>query len=129
LDRSAESPGYGIFFRGMSYDGLPGGVNRDNYGDLAKIYIGPIPSYPEHMLPSALQPHYHSYAATLLHEVIHALTYGSDDRLARNLQSLGIVPTDRNGNPIPFPTNGSIYDYSAYWDAALKDACFPELLH
>jgi hypothetical protein len=72
-------------------------------------------------------------AATLTHELIHRLQRrgGSDDELARNIRDLGIVPLDKKGNPLPFPTgmrDGKPFnDWSEYWNTALKNACFPKL--
>jgi hypothetical protein len=52
-------------------------------------------------------------------------------RLDRDLRDLGITPIGRDGKPLPFPIgrrDGKDFnDFSAYWDTALKAACFPKL--
>lgn len=72
-------------------------------------------------------------AATLMHELIHRIQRrgASDDNFDRQIRDLGIVPVDKKGNPLPFPTgmrDGKPFnDWSAYWDTALRNACFPKL--
>jgi hypothetical protein len=73
-----------------------------------------------------------SLAATLTHELIHRLqgSRGADDELSRNIRDLGIVPLDKKGNALPFPTGGpdaKPFDWSNYWGTALNNACFPKL--
>jgi hypothetical protein len=72
-------------------------------------------------------------AAILMHELIHRLQRrgGADDELSRNIRDLGIVPVDKKGEPLRFPTgmrDGKPFnDFSPYWDTALHNACFPKL--
>jgi YD repeat-containing protein len=73
-----------------------------------------------------------SNAAAIMHELIHTLTKGSDDQLDKDIRDLRITPIGKDGKALPFPTgfdkNGArVNDWSAYWDTALKSACFPTL--
>jgi len=47
--------------------------------------------------------------------------------LAETNENLGIVPVDKKGNSLPFPTGRKPYDFSSYWDTTLHNACFPNL--
>lgn len=72
-------------------------------------------------------------AAILMHELIHRLQRpgGADYELANNIRALGIVPVDKKGKALPFPTgmrDGKPFnDWSGYWGTALNNACFPKL--
>ena len=117
LDATAASAEGGIFFRSPG----GGGITRARKEDYPKILI------------PGLRPELNvlTDAATLMHELIHSLTEGSDDQLDRDLLKLGITPIGRDGKPMPFPTgvrDGKPFnDWSAYWDTALTNACFPKL--
>jgi hypothetical protein len=117
FDATAASAEGGFFFR---YPGS-GGITRQRKEDYPRILIpGQRPDL-----------NFLSNAATIMHELIHALTEGSDDQLDYNLRDLGITPIGKDGKPLPFPTgvrDGKAFnDWSAYWDTALKSACFPTL--
>jgi hypothetical protein len=117
LDKTSASAEGGIFFRWPG----GGGITRTRKEDYAKI-----------LLPG-LRPDLNvlSNAAILMHELIHALTEGSDDRLDYNLRDMGITPIGKDGKPLPFPTgvrDGKPFnDWSTYWGTALQNACFPKL--
>ena len=69
-----------------------------------------------------------SNAEGLMHELIHGLQgRGADDQLGTALRDLGIVPIRRDGTPLPFPKGEKPYDWSDYWDQALRNACFPTM--
>jgi RHS repeat-associated protein len=122
FDNRAKSAEGGIFFNPG-----PGGLSGNRGTDNLKVFIGSAP--PTNILPSALPARYRASAQIALHELIHAVTKGSDDRLLANIQRLGIVPI-YNGKALSPPTgqpDGKPYnDYSGYWNSALGNACFPQ---
>jgi YD repeat-containing protein len=125
LYKSAEG---GIFFK---LSGLSG-VTRKRAEDYHRVSIYTGSDVNEY--PQVLTLNLEQFGETLMHELIHTLTKGSDDQLDQNLRALGITPTRKDGTVLPYPTvatgegNGKdVIDFSTYWDTALKNACFPTL--
>ena len=108
------------------FNSKEGGIFFEPYSSGGTV---PTSGYPKIIVGDSARPdlNVQSNASALVHQLMHLLTRGADNRLSDEIRSLGITPKHRDGTPLPFPTGRVAHDYSAYFDTAIVNACFPKL--